>query len=153
MEPHHYLSDLNVHSTRWLVHVKILSLWKEPTSSWRTEIKMILADEKGNRIDATIPNRHYHWNFLAVLKPGLWYRMSDFEVVRPDEKKTKYSCFPVEIKCIADTTMWPITVKCPYSFFDFVFPQTVEFAQEEEKEFVTGIKLAVLFSLKEYCSV
>ncbi|EFH44721.1 predicted protein [Arabidopsis lyrata subsp. lyrata] len=96
-----------------------------------------LKGSDGNKIDATIPNRHYHWNFLAVLKPGLWYRMSDFEVVRPDEKKTKYSCFPVEIKCNADTTMWPITLECPYSFFDFVFPQTVEFAQEEDKEFVT----------------
>ncbi|KAG7552894.1 Nucleic acid-binding OB-fold [Arabidopsis thaliana x Arabidopsis arenosa] len=94
-------------------------------------------DIKGNRIDATIPNRYYNWNFKAVLKRGCWFRMSDFEVLRPQEKKTKYCCFPYHIKCIADTTMWPISVECPYSFFDFVFPETVEFAMEEEKEFVT----------------
>ncbi|EFH55152.1 hypothetical protein ARALYDRAFT_344210 [Arabidopsis lyrata subsp. lyrata] len=102
------------------------------------ETRMILADEKANRINATIPNRYYNWNFQAYLKPGLWFRLSDFEVLRPQEKKTRYCCFPVVIKCIADTTMWPISVVCPYSFYDFVYPETVEFAQEDEKEFVTG---------------
>ncbi|KAG7532765.1 Nucleic acid-binding OB-fold [Arabidopsis thaliana x Arabidopsis arenosa] len=117
--------------------IKILSMWKEPLVNGRIETRLILADEKGNRIDATIPNRYYNWNFQAVLKQGCWFRMSDFEVLRPQEKKTKYCCFPYHIKCIADTTMWPISVECPYNFFDFVFPETVEFAMEEEKEFVT----------------
>ncbi|KAG7559347.1 Nucleic acid-binding OB-fold [Arabidopsis thaliana x Arabidopsis arenosa] len=117
--------------------IKILSMWKEPLVNGRVETRMILADEKANRIDATIPNRYYNWNFQAVLTPGYWFHMSDFEVLRPQEKKTKYCCFPYHIKCIADTTMWPISVECPYNFFDFVFPETVEFAMEEEKEFVT----------------
>ncbi|EFH41842.1 predicted protein [Arabidopsis lyrata subsp. lyrata] len=46
MEPDHYLSDLNVNSMRCLVHVKILSIWKEPLVHGRVETRMVLADEK-----------------------------------------------------------------------------------------------------------
>ncbi|EFH50927.1 predicted protein [Arabidopsis lyrata subsp. lyrata] len=92
-------------------------MWKEPLVNGKVETRMILADEKANRIDATIPNRYYNWNFQAYLKPGLWFRLSDFEVLRPQEKKTRYYCFPVVI-----------------NFYDFVYPETVEFAQEDEKD-------------------
>ncbi|KAG7578528.1 Nucleic acid-binding OB-fold [Arabidopsis thaliana x Arabidopsis arenosa] len=130
------VSDLHVHSTTWRIYVKIMCMWEEDLGSAGSETIMMLADEKGGRIDARIPSGTYLWNFRPVLKEGFWFHLSDFQVIQP-ENRIRYSPSLFEIRFISETGMWPVKQRSWSNFFEFVFPIEVQYAMKSNKEIVT----------------
>ncbi|CAB87733.1 putative protein [Arabidopsis thaliana] len=73
-------SDVHPRKTRWFVFVKLLRLWNWPPNYDGEEPTMILADEKGNKIDANSPLHVKKEVLISTLKEGQWYLLSHFEV-------------------------------------------------------------------------
>ncbi|CAL9227725.1 unnamed protein product [Arabidopsis halleri] len=77
------LSDLNRRKKKWLVFVKVLSIWNNPPKHPNDQTTMILVDETGQRIDATVPTIAIKRNFPRELREGQWYLFSEFDVIPP----------------------------------------------------------------------
>ncbi|KAG7583611.1 Nucleic acid-binding OB-fold [Arabidopsis suecica] len=97
----------------------------------------IVSGDQGNFCDATIPIGYYMWNFQPGLKEGLWYYMSDFQPAVPSEYQVRFGTMPLQIKCIKQTTMWPVRSRSFSNFFDFVTPDAVRNPHPDDLTYVT----------------
>ncbi|XP_019097390.1 PREDICTED: uncharacterized protein LOC109131169 [Camelina sativa] len=127
-----FFEDITLDSsrkTKWTIFVKILSIWKGKENS----VEMILADEKGSRIDASIPPIKYKEKFKRWLKEGEWYLLNFFKVdVIP--KSNPYSVHPFHLIFIPKTTMDPVGPKSTSQFFDFTSATQIANATEADKK-------------------
>ncbi|KAG7572528.1 Nucleic acid-binding OB-fold [Arabidopsis suecica] len=92
--------------------------------------------KEGNFMDATIPQGYYLWNFQPGLKQDVWYYMSDFQVIIPPNQ-VRYSTLPLQVRFMRQTTMWPVRSKSWSNFWNFVWPDTVRNAHEDDKNSVS----------------
>ncbi|KAG7594947.1 P-loop containing nucleoside triphosphate hydrolase [Arabidopsis thaliana x Arabidopsis arenosa] len=121
----------------WRVYVKIMRIWHHNPLLTGDLTTMILADEKGNFCDAIIPRANYMWNFRPALKEGLWYYMSDFQPVLPCKYQARFATMPLQIRCIRETTIWPVRSRGFSNFFDFVTPDVLRNPHPDDGTYVT----------------
>ncbi|KAG7599001.1 Nucleic acid-binding OB-fold [Arabidopsis suecica] len=91
--------------------------------------------KEGNCMDATIPQGYYLWNFQPRLKQDVWYYMTDFQVIIPPNQ-VRYSTMPLQVRFMRETTMWPVRSKSWNNYWNFVWPDTVRNAHEDDKNSV-----------------
>ncbi|XP_023634296.1 uncharacterized protein LOC111829440 [Capsella rubella] len=113
------VADLNPSRTNWNIEAKILSI------AYRRDFFMkrvlILADEKGDRIEATYVLKHSEKNIPKHVYEGVWYSIKDFRVIKPvlPERNTNHT---YQIKVDEKTSMMriaPLSSKEYYHFEDF----------------------------------
>ncbi|XP_010480828.1 PREDICTED: replication factor A protein 1-like [Camelina sativa] len=71
------LKDLKPYKNAWRIQVKILHSWKMNTAKLGESLELILADETGDKIGASIRKDHIK-KFESELKPGSWKVISTF---------------------------------------------------------------------------
>ncbi|XP_023638443.1 uncharacterized protein LOC111830506 [Capsella rubella] len=113
------VADLNPNKTSWFIFVKVLRKWRPPINCLGQMTEMILCDETGKRIDATIPPISYMFDFERDIVEGEWYLMSNFRVINPP-KFPRNSNHRYQIKCLYETNMNHVDPRSESHFFDFL---------------------------------
>ncbi|CAL9224743.1 unnamed protein product [Arabidopsis halleri] len=132
------LSDLNRRKKKWLVFVKVLSIWNNPPKHPNDQTTMILVDETGQRIDATVPTIAIKRNFPRELREGQWYLLSEFDVIPPSLPERNSDHF-YQISCNRNTEVDPVRPKSQSEFFNCVDFFSINNASEEDKQYVVDV--------------
>ncbi|XP_010449061.1 PREDICTED: uncharacterized protein LOC104731397 isoform X1 [Camelina sativa] len=114
-----YISDLHPGRKNWVIQAKVLSIWV--LCEFFTKRVLLLADEKGDTIEATIVFTEFEYEIPRFIKDGEWYSLSDFKVIKPTLKE-RNTTHPYQIKVWEKTKMnliQPITCKNYFRFEDF----------------------------------
>ncbi|XP_023633660.1 uncharacterized protein LOC111829232 [Capsella rubella] len=119
MAGQHSFADISTNSTNWSVFVKFLAVWKPKNDSEGKRKSMILVDQQGCRIDATIPYIRYASPFHNLIVEGKWYLLSNFQVME-NNLQVKNSRHHLTIRTIYQTTMREVEEKSRKSYFNFI---------------------------------
>ncbi|XP_010468514.1 PREDICTED: uncharacterized protein LOC104748598 [Camelina sativa] len=110
------ISDLHPGRTDWRITAKVLSTWF--VHDFFSKRVMLLVDEKGNTIEATIIHTPLMKKTPQYIYDGEWYSISNFMVIKPT-LKDRNTTNPYQIKTWNDTEMIILGDVSPSHFFRF----------------------------------
>ncbi|XP_028752987.1 uncharacterized protein LOC114712603 [Neltuma alba] len=151
------LKEVNDSTDRWRITVRVIRRWNVYKKESPTEVfcvSMLLIDEEGTRIQASIMNKNLFDCFSAMAVEGITYFMANF-VVSPNNKEYRATNHAFKLTLGTYTYVKEVLAQIPeYSYHFFPIRDIIKMKESNHVDYLIDVIgfVASIGHLEEYKS-